>query len=213
TMGARSKFASIGRARRASEFELILCNLSFRKEIIRKAGGFNELLYPNEENELLNRLEYIGYKFVYDPQAIINRSRRNNIWLLFRQIFGYGRGRMEHLMVNPSFFEPVFLAPMLFIFYLLLLPFFKARFLREPLRWYSWLACGTGVMIALREEELAAFMVCPLIFLTVHIAYGMGLISGYLKQGGGAADRPETVPVTCYNVKTFESDTWLVDGS
>lgn len=213
TMGARAKFASIGQARRASEVELILCNLSFRRDIIRKAGGFNVLLYPNEENELLNRLGYIGYKFVYDPRAIVNRSRRNNIGLLFRQIFGYGRGRMEHLMVNPSFFEPVFLAPLFFVLYLALLPLIKARFFREPIRYYSMMAFGTGAWIAFKQQAPAALLLCPLIFLTVHLAYGLGLISGYLQLRNGLRDRSGPVPVTCHELKAFGVKTWPADVS
>lgn len=211
TMGARSKFASIGKARRASEFELILCNLSFRSEIIRRAGGFNELLYPNEENELLNRLGYIGYKFVYDPEAVIYRSRRSNFWLFFWQIFGYGRGRMEHVTVNPSFFEPLFLVPLFFVLYLLLLPFIRFSFFRKPLKYYLSMAAVTSLWIAARQHEWAAVFLCPLIFLTVHVAYGCGLLRGYFKTRSDISPHWSDEQVTVVRVKEFGSRNWSAE--
>ena len=51
-----ARYRPIGPTHRATEKELILCNLAIKKDVFDKIGGFNETLYPNEENELLNRM-------------------------------------------------------------------------------------------------------------------------------------------------------------
>jgi len=60
TMGAwlafgpsRARYRKVGRPRATSEKELILCNLLARREALLELGGFNEKLYPNEENSLM----------------------------------------------------------------------------------------------------------------------------------------------------------------
>ena len=59
----------MGRVRATSEKELILCNLVARREAMLELGGFNEALYPNEENALMDELQKRGGKLIYDPAA------------------------------------------------------------------------------------------------------------------------------------------------
>ena len=47
---SHARYASVGLPRESSEKELILCNLIARKSAMLELGGFNEALYPNEEN-------------------------------------------------------------------------------------------------------------------------------------------------------------------
>ena len=74
----RGRYKKLGVERPATENDLILANLSFRRDVFLGAGGFNEKLYPNEENELMNRLQHEGHVFVYVPDAYIFRSQRAN---------------------------------------------------------------------------------------------------------------------------------------
>ena len=54
--GMRNRYRQVGSVRATSEQELILCNLSFRRDTFLTYGGFDERLYPNEENELMGRI-------------------------------------------------------------------------------------------------------------------------------------------------------------
>ena len=74
----RARYKRLGVERRGTENELILANLSFRKSVFLGAGGFNENLYPNEENELLNKLTSEKKIFLYVPDAWLYRSQRPN---------------------------------------------------------------------------------------------------------------------------------------
>ena len=53
---SRARYATVGARRETGEKELILCNLAARKEALLELGGFNEALYPNEENALMDEL-------------------------------------------------------------------------------------------------------------------------------------------------------------
>ncbi|MFB3894813.1 MAG: glycosyltransferase family 2 protein [bacterium] len=95
-----ARYRPVGKVRVSGEKELILCNLSVRREIFIQSGGFDETLYPNEENEFMNRLQQMGYQLIYHPEVIIYRSRRKDIFDFFRQLMNYGRGRMEQAVVE-----------------------------------------------------------------------------------------------------------------
>ena len=60
---SRARYAKVGDLRESSEKELILCNLAACRGPMLELGGFNELLYPNEENALMDELQKRGKPF------------------------------------------------------------------------------------------------------------------------------------------------------
>ena len=52
------------------------------------------------------------------PKPLCSRSQRESLVKFMGQTFNYGRGRIEHFLVNPGFFSPVFLLPLVFVLYL-----------------------------------------------------------------------------------------------
>ncbi len=68
-----ARYRKVGRPRATSEKELILCNLLARRDALLELGGFNEKLYPNEENALMDELQKRGGKLLYDPELIVYR--------------------------------------------------------------------------------------------------------------------------------------------
>jgi len=129
----RYRFAAIGKPRIATEKSFILANFSIRRDIFLKEGGFNESLYPNEENELINRLKKKGYQLVYNPKAVVWKSRRETLAKFVKQIFSYGRGRMEHVLLSPFVSNLPYFIPLFFSIYLLVLIFKRILFLMLPL--------------------------------------------------------------------------------
>ena len=103
----RARYKRLGVERRGTENELITANLSFRKSVFLGAGGFNENLYPNEENELLNKLTSGGKIFLYVPDAWLYRSQRPSFRAYLKQVFTYGRGRMAQNYQHPEGFKPL----------------------------------------------------------------------------------------------------------
>jgi glycosyltransferase involved in cell wall biosynthesis len=92
---SRARYASVGEVRDTSEKELILCNMMARRDALLESGGFDEKLYPNEENALMDELQKRGGRLVYDPKLIVHRRPRHSIAAFARMLRTYGRGRAE----------------------------------------------------------------------------------------------------------------------
>ncbi len=119
---SRARYASVGEVREASEKELILCNLLARRESLLELGGFNEALYPNEENALMDELQKRGGRLLYDPQLIVWRRPRHSLKAFAKMLLNYGRGRAEQFRSYPTFGSALNFVPPLFCLYLVLLP-------------------------------------------------------------------------------------------
>jgi len=185
TMCARYK--STGKARVASEKELILCNLSVKREVFLREGGFNEALYPNEENEFMNRLAARGYHFIYDPDAYVYRSRRKHVRDFIKQLFHYGRGRAEQMLVEGlSWRSLLFFLPSGMLMYGLGmlgmgLAGYHVWWLYLPATLYGVLALFSAFQDAIRERHPGLMLLLPVWYLVMHLAYGVGLLHGFWK--------------------------------
>jgi GT2 family glycosyltransferase len=181
SMASRARYRSIGSRRACGEKELILCNLLLSREAFLEQGGFREDLYPNEENELFNRLRAAGKTLVYEPSAAVRRPRRHSVGAWIQQSFRYGHGRARQIRANPYPGD-----------FLNLLP------LALPLAWvlaacspWAWMAPGLPLAYAL--ACVAAFRGRPdlgLLLALRHHAYAAGLIVG---AWGRQAPRPQDV--------------------
>lgn len=178
----RSKFTKRGSVKEATERDMILCNMSVRKKVFNDVGGFDQRLYPNEENEFLSRVKLHNHKIVYDPSITVCKSQRKNLKKFSRQLFNYGRGRSEHLLIRPSSFSPLFLVPTAFFLYLLSLPFFLNFLHILPLIAYMAVAMGSSITVSIKTGDLRVIPVLPFLYFLVHISYGSGFIYGLFRR-------------------------------
>jgi succinoglycan biosynthesis protein ExoA len=172
SMSSRARYTPVGKSRLAGEKELILCNLLMDREAFLKSGGFREDLYPNEENELFNRLESRGLRLAYEPDAWVRRPRRKNLRAFIRQAFGYGRGRAQQMRANFHRGDLVNLLP-------LALPLFWVPVLLWPI------PAAAILVLAMGRTRL----LLPLAAVRHH-AYAAGLLAGFFQN---AAPRPREV--------------------
>jgi GT2 family glycosyltransferase len=184
SMASRARYAPVGRRRACSEKELILCNLLMQRQAFLAAGGFREDLYPNEENELFNRLQGQGLRLAYEPAAWVRRPRRGSVGAWVTQSFRYGRGRAQQIRRNFFIGDLLNLLP-----------------LALPLAWMADAALARGAWgLALP----AAYAVACLLALKLrpdralylalrHHAYAAGLVAGAL---GPLPRRPPDVTLT-----------------
>ncbi|HLD41248.1 MAG TPA: glycosyltransferase [Candidatus Omnitrophota bacterium] len=193
-----ARYAPAGQTRYTDENELISCNLSLKREIFRKNNGFNDKLYPNEENELIQSLIKQGYRFIYNPDCQILRQADNEIEAFLRRIFNYGRGRMEQLFLRPSKTSFFRLLPLGFLIYLSGLLFIPNPYLYLPFFGYLILiavvsACASKKIafgdnsmrfsVALytslhHKKQLKIIPLLIALFLATHILYGLGEVYG-----------------------------------
>lgn len=183
TGGIRARYASVGSARVASEHDIIFCNLAIRKPILDKVGGLNENLYPNEENELYERLVASSAEahFIYDPEAVVTRPRSESVAAHLRQIFYYGVGRMKQTFYRPSVLCLLHMIPAFFLLYLAIVPWLGIPILLAPLGVYGVLLVVFSLKGGLGARSAAVAAVLLALFPLTHIAYGAGLIIGFLR--------------------------------
>ncbi|MCJ7793110.1 MAG: glycosyltransferase [Candidatus Marinimicrobia bacterium] len=199
-----SRWRPIGGCRRVDEKELILCNLAVRRDVFKKAGGFNEALYPNEENELLYRIDRLGYQLVYHPGILVFRPRRESFKKILSTFFHYGRGRMENVKVAgflPSL--PLFL-PLALLGYLFGFIFFHPWFAFLPLILYFGMGFGSALGFATRRKKpyLAVFL--PPLFLIAHLTYALGLLYGLATDLEGKKRYGRKRKIGVVKIKSFE---------
>ena len=130
---SRARYDRVGAARVSGEKELILCNLLARRATMLELGGFDEALYPNEENALMDELQKRGGKLIYDPDVIAHRRPRPTLQAFCKMLMTYGRGRAEQFRLHPTLNSAMNFVPPLFVLYLLLIPLWA---------WLGWFAAG-----------------------------------------------------------------------
>lgn len=177
--GVCARYRQDGDIRDTTERELILCNLAIRREHFLGCGGLNERLYPNEENELLDRLQQSGARLLYDPHLTVQRSQRPNLGAFVKQMFRYGAGRARQTrLAGMTGLMPF--APLAFVVYLAALPFAARMELYLPLLVYGAVCLISGILGAWRERNLLLMVLLPGIFPLMHCANGCGLAAGFL---------------------------------
>jgi hypothetical protein len=213
---SRARYARVGKLRESSEKELILCNLAARRDAMLELGGFNELLYPNEENALMDELQKRG-KLLYDPELFVYRRPRRSLKSFVKMLLNYGRGRAEQFRLHPTagsalnFFPPLFCLYLVWLLLLWLLPLPRpdaspmphhgslpamlCDFLRSisfiPLGFYGLALAAQAMTLIPQGGILRSFCAIPLIVLT-HLGYGVGFARGLFTRLKSSPDRPKT---------------------
>lgn len=178
---ARHRHTPRGLPRYASERDLILCNLNVKRATFAEAGGFDSRLYPNEENELLDRMRERGVRMVHHPLAVVFRSRRGSLAQVLRQHMNYGRGRMEQFFVRPTSIDAVYAAPLGFSLYLAAAMLFPSIWMLLPLVAYAGMAAAAALLSAVEIGRVSTMLWLLLIYPVMHVAYGLGMLWGLIR--------------------------------
>ena len=195
---SRARYKPVGKLRTSSEKELILCNLLSRRSDLLELGGFDEALYPNEENALMDDLQKKGGKLLYDPAFIVHRRPRPNLKTFAKMLMTYGRGRAEQFRVHPTPGSALNFVPPLFCLYLVALPFLPGW----GLFFLAAYACALllqALVLAAGANPIHSFSAIPLMVLT-HVLYGLGFWRGLFTPLKAPGDRPK-VPVQLETVR------------
>jgi glycosyltransferase involved in cell wall biosynthesis len=172
---SRARYAPVGAVRESGEKELILCNLIARRSTLLALGGFDETLYPNEENALMDALRDRGGVMIYDPEFYVYRRPRPTLKAFAKMLMTYGRGRAEQFRLHPTLGSAPNFEPPLFCVYLAVAAFFRGWTL-WPLALYAVVVLAQA--LAMGHASLAMRLgTAPLIFLT-HLLYGAGFWRG-----------------------------------
>lgn len=171
------------------------CYPVFRKEIFEKIGLYDEMLVRNQDDELNYRLTKQGGKVFLSPRARSTYFVRETVKSLFRQYFEYGYWRVAVIRKHriPASFRH--LVPPTFVIGLVgsltLAPFvplgWRLALLAGPSA-YGFILCSLGLHLS-RRTGWKVGCLFPMAVSTMHIAYGIGFLWGFLQ--GAQASRAE----------------------
>lgn len=193
TMGRSiARYEAHGRQRVTNESELILCNVAMRRDVFLKVGGFDERLWPNEENELFDRIRANGYQLIYDPEVIVYRSHRPTLVAFARQLLGYGRGRLGQTIIRPTPTCLIRLTPGAFVLYLASLLAWHPCWYLLPLVPYALIIAAAAAYHTAHNRTLAGGLMSLWMLPMAHLAYGCGLLYGLFSKLGRHEEPPGT---------------------
>jgi hypothetical protein len=155
-------------------------------------GGFDEALYPNEENALMDNLQKRGAKLLYDPEFVAYRRPRPNLQTFIKLLMTYGRGRAEQFRLHPTPGSMLNFVPPMFCVYVLLVPlcgmlgWLPGIF---PMGVYA-LAVVSQTIASMKRHGIArSVLAMPLLFFT-WIFYGIGFWRGLFTRLKPARGEP-----------------------
>jgi succinoglycan biosynthesis protein ExoA len=174
-----NRYRTRGETRETTDKELILCNLAVRRSVFMDLNGFNECLYPNEENEFLERVTSAGYKLLHVPSMFVFRSQRRTLKAFIRQMFSYGRGRGQQTLITSSYTVSSFI-PLFFVAYLVLtLICIKYVLMFVPLVIYLAAALVSSLCVMRRTGRPFSLLLLG-IYPIMHFVNGVGLLWGLI---------------------------------
>jgi succinoglycan biosynthesis protein ExoA len=156
---------------------------AYRRDVFDRIGKFAEDIDKGEDCEFNYRLLDRGGTILLVPGIRSQYVVRGDLPSLWRQYYGYGRGKPEVLRRHPSQSRPRQLVPATFVSALTLSGLLALAGPTRPLRLvlaaYAAFALGASVVLAARHgwQHLPKL---PAILASLHTAYGTGFIVGTL---------------------------------
>jgi len=168
---------------RADETMITSANLICRKSVFNKIK-FDETIYPGEDPKFIEDALKAGLKVAYSPHIQVYNFRRTTLGGLSKQIFNYGRTRPQKEKLSKTLKKPFFLIPSLFVLYLVALSWLLRLNLLFiiPLYAYLILIIVFSFLGSLKNKNILYFFLLPIIFINIHLSYGLGFIVGILKN-------------------------------
>lgn len=196
-----------------SDKSIILCNMLVRREVFDKIGYFNENLYPNEENEFIDRVIESGYKIIYHSSVIVTRQPRKNISQYMKMLITYGAGRAKQMKELFLLKNMIFSMPMFFVLYVLSLPIMAMLILPKPYNMLYVAPCILYFIIAAmfsisvlpkrKSHKIRSLLVMSFMFFLTHCCYGIGFAKGLIKNIFRIKDKEVSSEININKVKSF----------
>lgn len=159
---------------------------AYRREVFEKAGLFDEQLGRTEDNEMNYRIRKAGYKIYYDSNIISYQHIRNSWWGMIKQKYGNGKwiGLTSGICIQClSIFHFV---PFCFVLGILIAVLLFILGIRIPLivliAAYIVVNLVMTYVACKRKKKYIQYFFLPFLFLSLHLAYGIGTMSGIVQM-------------------------------
>jgi glycosyltransferase involved in cell wall biosynthesis len=163
---------------------------SFRSDVLRKVGPFDESLAVVEDLDMNTRIREAGHRLLLDPSIRFWYFPRHDLRALWRQISMVGRVKARILRKHPAIFKLKYVLPSALVIAAVAAVAAVALGLLSGARWlalcgaiFLLLYAGAVVSFAVsRSAKLGAgaarlFAILPVL----HFGYGLGFLAGALE--------------------------------
>ena len=200
-----SSIAGYRRPSTEKEYMDSLFHAAYRRKVIAEVGGFNEDLGRTEDNEFHYRIRMAGYKMCCCPDIISYQHSRNTLKHMIKQKFGNGKWIGLTLSECPGCLSYFHFAPFLFVMMLAVTIFLAVLghsfALKVLLVLYGMFDFVNSVSCCTLKNIQPQFILLPVIFPLLHVAYGVGTIVGLIQipfwqrkiKNSGSKERIELV--------------------
>jgi hypothetical protein len=170
-----------GAGARAGRYRPRSFSMAVRRDLFERAGGFPDMFY-GEDVDLSLRIEQLGFRLVFAPDARARHARRRTLGAVWTQARSMGRARWVLMQRDPAHRELVYLLPpaavcavALLVAGALLWPGLRGIALAGAVAAALYAAC---LVVAAGAElrALAPALLAPVVFALQQLAYGMGFL-------------------------------------
>ncbi len=177
---------SKGRKNTRSSYVKSMFHAAYRREVFLKAGGFNPKLLRTEDNEMHYRVRNAGYRLYCDPDIVSYQYARSDFKKMVKQKYGNGYWIGLTLGVCPGCISLFHLVPFAFILGIIFTTALAAFSLWHlaALMWTLYglfVLTGTVCTVINKKANRWTFLM-PVLFLVMHISYGVGTFAGLIKM-------------------------------
>ena len=143
----------------------------YRKEDLKRIGGFDNALPTAEDTEINRRLRKIG-DLIYTPDAIIVHNHTRGLKDFTRRSYQYGYGKGKCLIRDLMLIPPL-IVPIIFI-----LPFLSLWAFLSMIALYFVVLLSFSAWICVKNKSYRHFGRIVVVFLFEHVAYTIGIWKG-----------------------------------
>lgn len=159
--------------------------VAYRREVFEAVGLFDERFDACEDVELNHRVARAGLRCFFSPRVKVHYHPRGSLTGLFRQMARYGRGRVRLFRKHRETFTPACFVPGLFVLGLVsgavlsLFSMWLAAAYLGGLGLYALALLAGWGWVAAKTSDRAMLPWVPLVFVTIHLAAGWGIVSEF----------------------------------
>ncbi len=149
------------------------CNVIYKRDVFLKEGGFFEGLWPGEDVEFDCRLKKKGYKLVFNPKALVNHYRPENMKKFIQMMYRYGKVQ-AFLVKKYGIFRKVQLVPFLLLLSILAIALTGIKGFTVGVIFLIWSLLFLGAYLLSLNLEY--------IFLIMIVSWNAGFFRGLLSK-------------------------------
>ena len=161
---------------------------AFRPEVFRRAGGFDETLIRNQDDEFNLRIRLAGGRTILDPAIVVRYRPRGSLAGVWRQYHEYGLWKVPVMRKHRRVLSLRSLAPLAFVVGTGSLGLAATRvraartlLVAEAAAYGAAAAASALYGVRQRGEPLSLVPKVAATFPVFHLAYGLGMLQGWLK--------------------------------